>query len=243
MIELLIGIILIAVLILALSGKGRTMIKGFTNLFFEDVAKTSKGADAIYSKAIDECEDDYRKASNNVNKIAGMLETSKNNLEAAKAACIKYDQQCETLAKANRFDDVDIIATELEISKEEMLVYQAEVAKFTPMLDQAKQVFSAVEAKLKKLKKERKLVVRKIELNQQTKEMYDSLDEAKHVRHSDKLLESVKEGAMSSEEMATGARVVYESKNSTKVNKINADVRSADTSAYVESLRNKYAKK
>ena len=72
--------------------------------------------------------------------------------------------------------------------------------------------------------------------------MYDSLDDLKHVRSSDKLLNSVKEGALASEEMATGARAVYESKNSTKMNKINSDVKSAGTSAYVEELRNKYKK-
>lgn len=242
MIELIIGIILIIVLVLALTGKGRTMIKGFINLFFEDVSKTPKGADAIYAQAIEECEGDYRKASNNLHKIAGMLETSKRNKENAEANLKKYKHQAETLAKAGRWDDVETVSVEIELAEEELNIYSAEIIKYTPMKEQAQQVFTAIEAKLKKLKNDRKLVVRKLELNQQTKEMYDSLDDLKHNRHSDKLLESVKEGAVASEEMATGARVVYENKNSTKMNKINNDVKSANRAAYIEELKRKYNK-
>ena len=153
MIEIGIGIALVFIVILAVSGKGRTMLKGFSNLFFEDIAKTPKGADAIYSKSIEECEDDYSKASNNVSKIAGMLETSKTNHKNSTENAKNYVHQCETLAKAGRFDDVEIVATELELAKEEIEVYLNDINKYTPMLAQAQQVYSALESKLKKLKK------------------------------------------------------------------------------------------
>lgn len=242
MIEIGMGIAFVIIVILAISGKGRTMLKGIANLFFEDIAKTPKGANAIYSQAIDEAQSDYTKSSNNLRKIAGMLETSKNRLEESKRSAAKCEDQCEILAKQGKFEDVETMANELELFKEEVKVYTSEVLKYTPMLAQSQQVFNAIESKLKKLKNDRKLVVRKLELDQQTKEMYDSLDGLSNIKSTDKLLDSVKEGVMESEEMATGSRAVYESKNSTKVTRINDSVKSSETSAYVESLRAKYKK-
>ena len=244
MIEILIAIIILIVLGLALTGRGRTMIKGFVNLFFEDVSKTPKGADAIYSEAIEEAKKDYVKADNNLRKITGMLETAKLNKETAANNVAKFEKQAETLAKQQRFEEIeDVIMPELEIAKEELLVYDKQVKEYEPMQKQAKEVHAAIELKLKKLEKERKVVVRKLELNEQTKEMYDSLDELKNVKNTDKLLKSVKEGALSSEEEVRGAKAVYENRSSTKMAKINAEVKSAESSAYVEELRRKYGNK
>lgn len=243
MVEIIIAIVLLIVLGLALTGKGRTFIKGFTNLFFEDMSKTPKGADAIYSEAISSAEKDYAIANNNLRKITGMLLTAQKNLDASIEKIKNLEAKAETLAKAQRFEEIEeVIMPELEIAKEERAVYSKQVAEYLPMETQAKEVNSAIEKKLKKLKSERKVIVRKLELNQQTKEMYDSLDELKNVKHADKLLQSVKDGAMQSEEEAAGARAIYENKSSTKMAKINKQVSTAESAAYVEELKKKYSK-
>ena len=52
------------------------LLGGFLNLFVEDTAKTPEGAAAIYSKAIEEAEDKYNKASDALKRMTGRLETA-----------------------------------------------------------------------------------------------------------------------------------------------------------------------
>lgn len=235
-----IGIAVVLLAGLGLTGKGRYLIKGMTNLFFTDVAKTPKGAEAIYAQAIDEKTNEYGKASNNYRKIAGLLETAQTNLKDSSDKIVKTKDSMEQLAKAGKFDKVQLFADELASVEEDKVLYTNEIAKYSPMFQQAKSVTEQLEAKLAKLKKDKRIVVHQLEINQQTKEMYDSLDEVKTGKASDKLLDAVKEGVIETGEMATGARVVHDSKHSTKMLEAEAEVKAAQSSEYVEELKKKY---
>lgn len=227
---------------LALTGRGRYLIKGLTNLFFVDVAKTPKGANAIYTQAIEEASDSYTKASNNFQRIAGLLDTAQNNQKDTSDKLILTKQKMEDFAKRQMFEKVELFAQELANIDEDLSIYTAEIAKYTPMYQQAKLLTENYEQKLIKLKKDKKTVVRQLEMNQQAKEMYDDLDQLKNVKTSDKLLESVKEGVIDTGEMATGARILHENKHSTKMLEAESEVKAVKYNSYVEELKQKYSK-
>lgn len=242
LIYIVVGIVIIIGTGLALTGKGRYFIKGLSNLFFTDLAKTPKGAEAIYTQAIEEAQNAYNKASNNLQRIAGMLDTAKRNFEDSQNRIKITQSKCEELAKRQMFDKVELFAQELQGLEEDLTLYKNEVAKYTPMFNEAKMLCSNYEQKLVKLRKDKKTVVRQLELNMQTKEMYDDLDELKNVKSSDKLLESVKEGVVETNEMAIGAKTVHQNKLSTRLLEAEQSVKSVQSNDYIEQLRKKYQK-
>lgn len=237
-----VGIVIIIGTGLALTGKGRYLIKGLSNLFFTDLAKTPKGAEAIYTQAIEEAQNSYNKASNNLQRIAGILDTAKRNYEDTQNRVKLTQAKCEDLAKRQMFDKVELFAQELQGLEEDLTLYKNEIAKYTPMFNEAKMLSNNYEQKLVKLKKDKKVVVRQLELNMQTKEMYDDLDELKNVKSSDKLLDSVKEGVVETNELAIGAKTVHQNKLSTRLLEAEQSVKSVQSNDYVEQLRKKYEK-
>ena len=236
------GIAVIVLAGLGISGKGRYLIKGTANLFFTDVAKTPKGAEAIYTQAIEEAQNNYNKASNNLQRIAGLLDTSQKNYNITSKKIGETKANCEMLCKKGKFDEADLFADELMELEEDLVIYQNEIIEYTPMLEEAKTLCQNGESKLRKLQKDKKTVVRKLEINQQTKQMYDSMDELKNVKSSDKLLNAVKEGVLESGEMATGAKILHESKHSTKMLEAEKAIKKEQKSAYIEELKQKYQK-
>ena len=66
---------------LIVSPKARVLVKGFGNLFIEDVARTPQGAKAIYIQAIEEAQKAYGQASDTLNLLAGKLADAKIELD------------------------------------------------------------------------------------------------------------------------------------------------------------------
>lgn len=240
--EILIAIGVIVGLILILSGKARVLVKGFFGLFITNVAKTPEGAEAIYQEAIDNAQDDYNKASDTLNTIAGKLETAKKNYEKSISELNNAKSKCEQLAKDGKMDQLEVYASKLDEINADVDLYKKEIAKYQPMFNDATLVCNKLEAQLRKLKKEKTTVVAELRLNNSTKEMYDRLDELKNKRSADKLLGSVREGLTESSEQAVGAKTVYNSKTSTKIDRIEQETKSAETNAYIQSLKDKYSK-
>ena len=240
MFEIFICILIIIGLILILSGKARTMLKGFWGLFFTNLAKTPEGAEAIYQEAIEQAQNDYNEASDTLNTLAGKLETSKTNLQKSQEELKNVQDKCEQLAKAGKFDQLDTYSVRLDEVTADVELYTKEVQKYQPLFDDASVVCNKFEATLKKLKKEKSTVIAELKLNSSTKEMYDKLDGLKNVKSTDKLLESVRDGLVESTEQAVGAKTVYNNKTSTKIEKIEQETKSAATNDYIQSLKNKY---
>lgn len=236
------GIIVVVAAGILLTDKGRTLAKGFLNLIFEDTAKTTKGADAIFSQAIEEEQEKYNKASNVYNSISGKLQKSKEKLEKANKDLVEVEQACERLVAKGDMENASLYADK----REEILIdkdfYEREIIKLTPMEKEAKFIFETVEKNLKKLKKERTLTIKKMELNKQSEEVYNDLDELKNTKGTSKLLETIKNEVESGDERVAGARTVYNNKLSTKMAKAEADIRKTKTSDYLEELKRKHNK-
>lgn len=236
------GIIVVVAAGILLTDKGRTLAKGFLNLFFEDVAKTTKGADAIFAQAIEEEQEKYNKASNVYNTISGKLQKAKEKLEIAKQDLAQVEQACEKFVARGDMENAALYADK----RDEILIdkdfYEKEIVKLAPMEKEAKFIFETVEKNLKKLKKERTLVIKKMELNQQSEEVYNNLDELKNTKGTSKLLETIKNEVESGDERVAGARTVYNNKTSTRMAKAEVEMRRTQRNDYLEELKKKHGK-
>lgn len=239
---ILIGLVAVILVIMMFTEKGRFMLKSFYNSLFIDVAKTPKGAEAIYNEAIDEAQTQYTKASDNLSKIAGLLETAKTNKAKAEKNIVNTKNKMEQFAKNGQFDKVDLYVEDLSATEEELELYNQQVEKYCQMFEEAQILTKSFEEKLVKLKRDKQITVRQLEMNIQTKQMYDNLDELKAAKVSDKMLSAVKDGLTETTEQATGAKVVHNSKHSTKIAKADAELKSGKYNAYAEELRKKYSK-
>lgn len=242
MTALIMGVIVVTAAGIILTDKGRTLAKGFLNLFVEDVAKTPQGANAIYSQAIEEAQNDYAKADNNLKKIAGMLSMTNKKVEELNNEMKNVKEKCELLVKQGKIEDAEIVAQRIPEIEEEIQIYASKAKELSPMLEDAKTVHAHLEKKVKKLERERNTTIKRLEINKQQEELYNDLDELKTVKGTDKLLKHIKDEVQSSNERVVGARTVHENKTSTKMQRIDNDLRNSQSSAYIEELRRKYNK-
>jgi phage shock protein A len=236
------GILVVTVAGILLTDKGRTMAKGFLNIFFEDVAKTPQGANAIYTQAIEECQKDYNKADDNLKRISGMLQTYKDKTKELKEQIEQSNKKCEELVKFDRFKDAELVSESISEMEEELKIYENKAKELVPMLKSAKEVHTHLETKLNKLRKDKNIVVKQLEVNKQQEELYNDLDDLKNVKGVDKLLNSVKEEVTASNERIVGSRTVHENRTSTKMQRIDSSLRSSQASSRVEELKRKYNK-
>lgn len=232
----------IVVLALILSGKLRVLIKGFINIFIEDLAKTPEGAEAVYSEAINEAQEAYNEANDTFRKVSGQYETTKNVLSETKSKLADVEKKCESLAKAGNFEDLELLSEQRKelISDAELL--ETQVERLLQAFNDAKQLNNHYEKELIKIKKEKKKIINELKMNKQMEEMYDYMDKLKNTKDSHKLLSAVKEKIEEGRESVAGARSVHENRTSTKLERADQRARKASSSSYVEQLKSKYNK-
>ena len=66
------------------------------------------------------------------------------------------------------------------------------------------------------------------------------MDELKNVSPTSQMVQTVREGLKEATEEAEGAKVLYNSKKSTRRDKIEQEIKKSSTSSYVEQLKEKY---
>jgi phage shock protein A len=234
------GIFLIILAGLVISGKLRVLIRGFLGLFVEDMAKTPEGARAVYQQAIEEEQDKYNQAHDQLQKIEGEFQKAKDTLKNKKQELKDCESKCERLVQRGNESDLEIFAEKREDLVVEVKQSQEVLRELKPLVKEARQLSNHHEKKLKKLKKKKKKVVRELERNQKLKEMYDDMDELKETSNVDHLLESVDEGVNQSKNSVKGAKKVHNNKISTKIKKANAKVKKGKSSDYIKKLKNKH---
>lgn len=220
----------------------KVLVSGFLGLFIKDLAKTPEGAEAVYNEAIEEERELYCKACDILNKASGEYQAAQYNLAKLQEAKKKIETTCERLVREGRDNDAYIyaeklgeVSTDIERAKKVMAEYEAYV-------EEAKKAVNFREKRLKDLKKQQKDTISDMKLAKQTKDIHNDMDELRRERTTHKLLDAVNEGASDLRKEADGARIVHQSKNSTKIANIEKDMDSAQASEYIASLKEKYKK-
>ena len=244
--EILSAIALLFVIALVLFPEFRRGLKvlcsGFLNIFVQDLAKTPEGAEAVYNEAIEEEREMYRKACNVLNKVSGEHQAAQQNLAKLQEAKKKIEATCERLVKEGRDNDALIYAEKLGEVNNDIERTKKVISEYELYVEEAKNAVNFREKRLRDLKKKQKDTVSDIKLARQTRDIHEDMDELRKDRTTHKLLDAVNEGASDLRKEANGARIVHQSKTSTKVANIEKDMESAQASDYIASLKEKYKK-
>lgn len=241
----LIFIVIIAILTIVFitSGKLRTLVKSFFNLFVEDLAATPEGAEALFNQKIEEVEDKFRRADNVYKKIAGQRKRCKDELAILQNQLSILEKDCETLAKAGNEEGLDIKIQHRADTIEDIEAHKKTLASLEVALKDASEARSACEENLNNVKKQRKQVVNKMKHDRDMKAVYDDLEGIGAGDHTSKLLDKVIERGTELEDLVAGSKEAYETKTSTKARKLDQKLKSSANDTYKQELLNKYGKK
>lgn len=212
-------------------------------MFVKDMATTPEGAAAIYQEKINEAQERYNKADSALRKAAGRLDAEENKLKTLQTRLSHVEKTCESLVSRGDMESASIKAEEraevvCDIERSKKLISAYSTAKKDAM-----EAHKACEIELRKLRRESKEVVENMKVKKQLNDVYDSMDELKNTTATDKLLASIKEKNEVLNVSVAGARVVHESRTSTKVQRVNEKAKKIENDEYLESLKKKYEKK
>lgn len=219
------------------------LVSGFFSMFVQDIAKTPEGATAVYNEAIEEERELYRKACNALSKVTGQLDHARTNLANLQNKLKEAESYCERLVAAGRESDAMIYAEKREEILADIEATNAIIAEYEPMVAEAQTLVNQRERNLRKLKKDQKDKVNQMKLDMQTKQMHEDMDDLRNDRTTHKLLDVVDERAKDLRKEATGARMVHQSKTSTKIANIEKNMAQEKSSEYIASLKAKQNKK
>lgn len=219
------------------------MTKGHLNLFIRDRAQTPKGAEAIYTAAIEEAEETYANADDMVRQLSGRIQMTKENLKGLEKNKSELERKCEALVSNGDFENAEILA-----GQREAIIAQIETCKQTiedtqPLLDDTMTIFHESKKKVEILKIRKDQVVERLKQSIEYNKMVDSVDELKRSSDVDKMVGYVDEGYKTSQEKLAGARASYNNRLETKVSRAVQVSNKATSSAYIEQLKMKYNKK
>lgn len=245
--NVIIGIIALIVIAFILFPEFRKALyvlgSGFFSMFVQDIAKTPEGATAVYNEAIEEERELYRKACNALSKVTGQLDHARTNLVNLQNKLKETENYCERLVAAGRESDAMIYAEKREEILADIEAAKAIIAEYEPMVAEAQTLVNQRERNLRKLKKDQKDKVNQMKLDMQTKKMHEDMDDLRNDRTTHKLLDAVDERAKDLRKEATGARMVHQSKTSTKIANIEKNMAQEKSSEYIASLKAKQNKK
>lgn len=216
------------------------LIRGGLNVFVEDTAKTPEGAEAVFTQAINEVEDQYTKASTTYNKLHGKLQHCKADVTKLNSEIKRAEDSCESLARSGDVENARIYAERrMELIAERKQKQEA-VEKLTPMVEEARQIHEAYGKKLRELQRNKKETIAQMRMNVQMKDLLGDLDELRKDSATAKMLDAVFEGSNDLREEVDGARAVHENRASTKIAKAEQKAAQAQSDEYLNNLLKKY---
>ena len=216
------------------------LIKGLFSGWIEDKTKTPEGARAVYTAKIEELSEQYAKANNILKRLVGRRKTIFDELNNYKNELSIIEKNCEALAKKQKWEDVEQLASRREDINEEILIRENTLKELDPQIEEAKFINNSLSKNLENMKKEKDRIIRELISKKQMNEIYDELDELKNVSTTSKMIQSIREGAKELSEQTEGAKVLYNSKSSTKYNKAMNEAKKSISNSYIDSLKSKY---
>ena len=234
---ILLGTVVVFGVVLIVVPESRVLVKGFLSLFIENKAKTPEGAEMVYTEAIRIQQEKYNEASNVYQTLSGKKATLEKKMKELENEIATCEKKCLYFVKAQNEEQARLFS-EIRMEKiSDYQVYEKQMNQLAERVVEAEEVTKHCEKQLKELMRRKAMDVAQLRLDTQLAESYDALDELKRTSSTDKLLGVVREGVEEKHERAVGARAVYESKSSTKLEKADKAFENLAADAYLEQLK------
>lgn len=239
--------VLVIVIILLLINKpfvAQLLIKfkGRTEEVMNKDAMTPEGAADFYNAAIQEKEQNYRKANQLFVEVTGKLNAAEKDLYDVKKQIARLDQNINSAIDAGKDDDAMVF----QMKKENLLVKADTLKNMIGELKESKQHQQEVKDQMAKelddLKQEKEKTIFELQANDQIIKLHESMNAATSSSETDRMLEKVRAGANKTREMATGSKIAYETSTDTVERRAEQSAREEEARKKIEELKQKRGK-
>lgn len=239
--------VLVIVIILLLINKpfvAQLLIKfrGRTEEVMNKDAMTPEGAADFYNVAIQEKEQNYRKANQLFVEVTGKLDAAEKDLYDVKKQIARLDQNINSAIDAGKDDDAMVF----QMKKENLLMKTDTLKNMIGELKESKQHQQEVKDQMAKelddLKQEKEKTIFELQANDQIIKLHESMNAATSSSETDRMLEKVRAGANKTREMATGSKIAYETSTDTVERRAEQSAREEEARKKIEELKQKRGK-
>lgn len=239
--------VLVIVIILLIINKpfvAQLLIKfrGRTEEVMNKDAMTPEGAADFYNAAIQEKEQNYRKANQLFVEVTGKLDAAEKDLYDVKKQIARLDQNINSAIDAGKDDDAMVF----QMKKENLLVKADTLKNMIGELKESKQHQQEVKDQMAKelddLKQEKEKTIFELQANDQIIKLHESMNAATSSSETDRMLEKVRAGANKTREMATGSKIAYETSTDTVERRAEQSAREEEARKKIEELKQKRGK-
>ena len=239
--------VLVIVIILLIINKpfvAQLLIKfrGHTEEVMNKDAMTPEGAADFYNVAIQEKEQNYRKANQLFVEETGKLDAAEKDLYDVKKQIARLDQNINSAIDAGKDDDAMVF----QMKKENLLVKADTLKNMIGELKESKQHQQEVKDQMAKelddLKQEKEKTIFELQANDQIIKLHESMNAATSSSETDRMLEKVRAGANKTREMATGSKIAYETSTDTVERRAEQSAREEEARKKIEELKQKRGK-
>lgn len=239
--------VLVIVIILLIINKpfvAQLLIKfrGRTEEVMNKDAMTPEGAADFYNVAIQEKEQNYRKANQLFVEVTGKLDAAEKDLYDVKKQIARLDQNINSAIDAGKDDDAMVF----QMKKENLLVKADTLKNMIGELKESKQHQQEVKDQMAKelddLKQEKEKTIFELQANDQIIKLHESMNAATSSSETDRMLEKVRAGANKTREMATGSKIAYETSTDTVERRAEQSAREEEARKKIEELKQKRGK-
>ena len=216
--------------------------RGRTEEVMNKDAMTPEGAADFYNVAIQEKEQNYRKANQLFVEVTGKLDAAEKDLYDVKKQIARLDQNINSAIDAGKDDDAMVF----QMKKENLLVKTDTLKNMIGELKESKQhqqeVKDQMAKELEDLKQEKEKTIFELQANDQIIKLHESMNAATSSSETDRMLEKVRAGANKTREMATGSKIAYETSTDTVERRAEQSAREEEARKKIEELKQKRGK-
>lgn len=216
--------------------------RGRTEEVMNKDAMTPEGAADFYNMAIQEKEQNYRKANQLFVEVTGKLDAAEKDLYDVKKQIARLDQNINSAIDAGKDDDAMVF----QMKKENLLVKTDTLKNMIGELKESKQHQQEVKDQMAKelddLKQEKEKTIFELQANDQIIKLHESMNAATSSSETDRMLEKVRAGANKTREMATGSKIAYETSTDTVERRAEQSAREEEARKKIEELKQKRGK-
>lgn len=216
--------------------------RGRTEEVMNKDAMTPEGAADFYNAAIQEKEQNYRKANQLFVEVTGKLDAAEKDLYDVKKQIARLDQNINSAIDAGKDDDAMVF----QMKKENLLVKTDTLKNMIGELKESKQHQQEVKDQMAKelddLKQEKEKTIFELQANDQIIKLHESMNAVTSSSETDRMLEKVRAGANKTREMATGSKIAYETSTDTVERRAEQSAREEEARKKIEELKQKRGK-
>lgn len=216
--------------------------RGRTEEVMNKDAMTPEGAADFYNVAIQEKEQNYRKANQLFIEVTGKLDAAEKDLYDVKKQIARLDQNINSAIDAGKDDDAMVF----QMKKENLLMKTDTLKNMIGELKESKQHQQEVKDQMAKelddLKQEKEKTIFELQANDQIIKLHESMNAATSSSETDRMLEKVRAGANKTREMATGSKIAYETSTDTVERRAEQSAREEEARKKIEELKQKRGK-